>query len=154
MSLRKLGMAATPGRLRMALLMSRPPPGLRLISLVPMRRRETGASSSPFAVTATTSAASTATVKGSSVTLRKAGRAGVNLQAVGRFVADRTETEVDHTWRQAGQFEAPLEIGRGARRGPLDHHGNEGQRFTGDLVGDHPFDRSRLAPGLGGENQE
>ena len=77
MSLRKLGMAATPGRLRMALLMSRPPPGLRLISLVPMRRKETGASSSPLAVAATTSAASTVTVNGSRTTVRNAGRAGV-----------------------------------------------------------------------------
>ena len=43
-----------------------------------MRRRDTGASSSPLAVAATTSAASTAMVMGDNATVRKAGRAGVN----------------------------------------------------------------------------
>ena len=77
MSFRKLGMAATPGSDRKARLMSRPPPGLRLISLVPMLRTLKGASSTVARDSATTSAASTAMAASFNATFTTAGRAGV-----------------------------------------------------------------------------
>ena len=77
MSFRKLGMAATPGKERKARLMSLPPPGLRLISLVPMLRTLNGASSKVPREDATTSAASTAMAALLKATFTTAGRAGV-----------------------------------------------------------------------------
>ena len=77
MSFLKLGMAATPGKDRRALLMSRPPPGFRLISLVPMLLTLRGASSTVARDSATTSAASTAMAASVNATFTTAGRDGV-----------------------------------------------------------------------------
>ena len=77
MSFRKLGIAATPGNERKARLMSRPPPGFRLISLVPMLRTLNGDSSWVARDSVTTSAASTATAEACNATFTTAGRAGV-----------------------------------------------------------------------------
>ena len=93
MSFRKLGMAATPGNERKARLMSRPPPGFRLISLVPMLRTLNGASSTVPRDSTTTSAASTATADSTKAAFTTAGRAGVVSTSNAVYVAyPRNET--------------------------------------------------------------
>ena len=77
MSFLKLGIAATPGKVRMARLMSRPPPGFRLISLVPRERTLSGASAALGRRAPTTSASSISMVEGLSMMFTTAGRAGV-----------------------------------------------------------------------------
>ena len=61
----------------MARLMSRPPPGFRLISFVPMLRTLSGASAWVARRVSVTSAAPISTATAFSATLTTAGRAGV-----------------------------------------------------------------------------
>ena len=138
MSFLKLGMAATPGNERKARLMSRPPPGFRLISFVPMLRTLNGASSTVPRDSTTTSAASTATADSTKRCIhhRRACRRGLHLEGRVRGVPEERNNHVVHPRCDARQGVVAVEVCGGACGVALEHHRGKWQRLVGGGV-DH-----------------